>query len=484
MKSSSIRKFIFGVAFFALGSSIFLQWKFLLPASLSRKDTDGDGNDHPNILRGTEYSSSITTRSKTNTSNAKPKLFLHVGPLKTGTTTIQISVLKKLISSHDLAQDNLFFMYTSWTRGMSIIQKSFLWLPQNRDMTPWNEFKDELDKIHSNASFKAKKKSKKQDTKPVNVDVIVSNEAFSFVRADEQTKASMRSLEEKWDVRVILAYRPLETWYTSLYYEDRAQTIFSKKDEDFRNWFPADGWNAPMVNWFKSNWVGSDPLQTYETYRDIFGKEKVQTLMLRRSDGIDISEQFLCEALQAKHSCEVLKRSISASSSSSSSSSSLLPRENVSSLNHLFDFNLLAMEALKRGFLRNNDRCIRLDKYATTLLIQKRVTEELKLSSTTIRGGIDADVDADVYDDDLPRVCLSEQQYGDLHTRAWHAEQTLAQESARTLKEFNASFQKQKSAYCSIDVDAILLDQDWEMFFRSDDRLCQRVGVGVGVAVR
>ena len=214
-------------------------------------------------------------------------------------------------------------------------------------MTPWNEFKDELDKIHSNASsFKAKKKSKKKDTKPVNVDVIVSNEAFSFVRADEHTKASMRSLEEKWDVRVILAYRPLETWYTSLYYEDRAQTIFSKKDEDFRNWFPADGWNAPMVNWFKSNWVGSDPLQTYETYRDIFGKEKVQTLMLRRSDGIDISEQFLCEALQAKHSCEVLKRSISASSSSSSSSSSsLLPRENVSSLNHLFDFDLLAMEA-------------------------------------------------------------------------------------------------------------------------------------------
>jgi len=140
MKSSSIRKFIFGVAFFALGSSIFLQWKFLLPESLSRKDTDGDGNnDHPtNILRGTEYSSSIT-RSKTNTSNAKPKLFLHVGPLKTGTTTIQISVLKKLISSHDLAQDNLLFVYTSWTRGISIVQKSFLWLPQNRDMTPWME---------------------------------------------------------------------------------------------------------------------------------------------------------------------------------------------------------------------------------------------------------------------------------------------------------------------------------------------------------
>ena len=83
--------------------------------------------------------------------------------------------------------------------------------------------------------------------------MIVSNEAFSFVRADEHTKASMRSLEDKWDVRVILAYRPLETWYTSLYYEDRAQTIFSKKDEDFRNWFPADGWNAPM-------YIGSSPI--------------------------------------------------------------------------------------------------------------------------------------------------------------------------------------------------------------------------------
>jgi hypothetical protein len=319
-----------------------------------------------------------------------------------------------------------------------------------------------------------RKKAKKNETKPtVNVDVIVSNEAFSFVRADEHTKASMRSLEEKWDVRVILAYRPLETWYTSLYYEDRAQTIFSKRDEDFRNWFPADGWNVPMVNWFKSNWVGSDPLQTYDTYRDIFGKEKVQTLMLRRSDGIDISEQFLCEALQAKHSCEVLKRSISASSFS---------RENVSNLNHLFDYNLLAMGALKRGFLRNNDKCIRLDKYATTLLIQKRITEELKLSSTTIGvGGTSIDDNLQ----HLPRVCLSEQQYGDLHARAWHAEQTLAQESssARTLKEFNVSFQKQKSAYCSIDVDAILSDQDWEKFFRSDDRLCQRgggTGTGTG----
>jgi hypothetical protein len=114
------------------------------------------------------------------------------------------------------------------------------------------------------------------------------------------------------------------------------------------------------------------------------------------------------------------------------------------------------MEALERGFLRNNDRCIILDKYATTLLIQKRVTEELELSIW-----------------DLPRVCLSEKQHGKVHSRAWHAEQTLAQES-RTVDEFNASYWKQKSAYCSIDVDAILSDRDWERFFRTDDRLCQR----------
>lgn len=141
--------------------------------------------------------------------------FMHVGPLKTGTTTIQINVLKKLISSQDLAQDHLLLCTLSYKRGISLVKKSFLWLPQNRNMKPWNEFIEELYKIiYSSASAHEIRGRKRTKT----IDVIVSNEAFSFVRADEHTKVLMRSLEEKWDVRIILVYRPMETWYASWYY--------------------------------------------------------------------------------------------------------------------------------------------------------------------------------------------------------------------------------------------------------------------------
>lgn len=49
-------------------------------------------------------------------------------------------------------------------------------------------------------------------------------------------------------------------------------------------------------------------MYTYETYKYVFGEERIKGIQLHHPDKVDIVlEQFFCEEMEAKHSCEKLK---------------------------------------------------------------------------------------------------------------------------------------------------------------------------------
>ena len=48
-------------------------------------------------------------------------------------------------------------------------------------------------------------------------------------------------------------------------------------------------------------------MNTYEPYKYVFGEERIKVIQLHHPDKVDIVEQFICEGMEAKHSCEKLK---------------------------------------------------------------------------------------------------------------------------------------------------------------------------------
>ncbi len=131
------------------------------------------------------------------TDSNKPKLFLHVGPRKTATTTIQISVLRSpdYVSPVLAGKDNIVNIDYDWSAGVALAEQCMDLLPDDCDMDHWHAFVIRLDNAYE----------KKQN-------VIVSNEALSLIQGNEHTKKLMLTLTEKWDVRIIIAYRSIETW--------------------------------------------------------------------------------------------------------------------------------------------------------------------------------------------------------------------------------------------------------------------------------
>ncbi|MGK3735357.1 MAG: hypothetical protein ACI90V_002197 [Bacillariaceae sp.] len=105
-------------------------------------------------------------RNETKKKKEKPKLILHVGPRKTATTTIQLSVLAMRNSdfSKYLAEDDYEIVYNSWPDMIAIIEQCFLQLPGNCTMTGWDMLTSQLDVIHNK-----------------NKNAVITNEALSLV---------------------------------------------------------------------------------------------------------------------------------------------------------------------------------------------------------------------------------------------------------------------------------------------------------------
>jgi len=352
----------------------------------------------------------------------KPKLILHVGPRKTATTTIQHFIfwanggVSKVARA--LAKDNFIAIHTEWQDVLSLVEDCLLKLPHESDLTKWYRFTSTFDEAYLNKQH-----------------VAISNEALSLVKKNEDVKALFLTLTEKWDVRVIIAYRPLEAWYPSMYQEDRKATFHNKQTNSYRRLDSniPNPCNIPFTEYFNEHWKQKylgDPLETLETYQYIFGKDKVKTLMMTRPDHVDISQQFICDGLEAKHACAKVKKTTVVSTNKSQ--------------RFLFDHDLLVFGAWRRQMLGR--KCERHK-------ITKKFGMHLNELNMTIH--------------DLPKVCISAEQFAELKYQSWITE-TKMSVFPRSKKEFDDSFTQleKESKFCSVDVGTVLSNPTWANVFR------------------
>ena len=144
----------------------------------------------------------------------KPTLYLHVGPLKTGTTTIQTSLLDNKQMNVALSKDRVIKVTTFGYKEFHKLLTECLWHDYNAD-------DDEVDCSRWDKYVTALSKAANQ-TSSINstnntLKLFHSTETLSCLPRNNRTISLLRSLQDTYDVIVLIVYRPIYSWYPSAY---------------------------------------------------------------------------------------------------------------------------------------------------------------------------------------------------------------------------------------------------------------------------
>ncbi|GFH50616.1 predicted protein [Chaetoceros tenuissimus] len=253
-----------------------------------------------------------TYNNHTNTSLLKPSLILHVGPRKTGTTTIQgylfqtnqghskSEMNKKKELMKTLEEDKFQMLSLKWSDGKHLIH-FFNKLSIHKSYQTGESIYNRIDKELKNNLLTRRK------------NIAISNEAFSCLNPTVEAKKALEKLFDGYTVKVVMVYRPLMPFIKSLYQEQRRINVKKPDFEGlnhstFGNEFGEDC-QEELASYYAKIWDKpefGDPLTTFNTFSFLFSK--VEVLQLQLSNKIDILEQFACQALDAKNTCHLVKK--------------------------------------------------------------------------------------------------------------------------------------------------------------------------------
>lgn len=355
----------------------------------------------------------------------KPLFVLHVGPAKTGTTTIQWFAAEQ---EELLQKDNIYYL-GHWPSEKNLHRLyNFCVLPEKMNdelcNRKWAEFETEIDKHHAQ-----------------NHNILVSEELFSniILRGEDSRELLLDRLvplQHKWRVRVIFTHRRYFEWLPSRYYQ---------------NYKPDT--KSDMVR--KQSWPdeGGGTIMSLPQYIDQFLKaEKNPLLWLKKSWDAQFSDvrvfnmhdndnfvgAFFCEMIpEARQICDHVW-----------SQPSVTVKKNMST-NKALHFDMLAVEAYKRGWI---------DKSLSRLTVAREIEAfSSKLEKLHSMAG-------------FPLLCLSKNQTESLLDQTISIEREMIPEfsparEAEIRSKFAQALEERK--FCSVDVDKALEDKRWQMFFKS-----------------
>jgi len=399
----------------------------LQPDNLSSSQTNGNGNI-----------------------KQKPKFILHVGPRKTGTTTIQRALFSQSgdgigkYAHSQLKLDKYKMVHTTWNDGREIVH--YL-----NGLSKGETYKEGSTKFHEIAQ------QLKDELASTGRNVVLSNEALPSLYPTEETKAALLSLTQGFDVTVSMVYRPLEVLCKSLYNEERR---VNTKGKDF------DGLDVGVYKhefgeicqegfptYYKK--IGTkpefgDPLTTYETFAYFFGDDKIVVHDLYHPDKIDVVQQFICDAMKAEFSCRYAKEN----------GPPARQNDGIVKEKFKFDEDLVVFAAQRRGVFRYQD------EHPKCRIALRRKDTALFLKEQLAFKGKDVSV--------FRKLCLKDEDLTKFRDRAFHSEQKLSS-FPRPKEKFSKDFEELESAgqFCSIDVDLALKNQTILDIIR-DERICMK----------
>jgi hypothetical protein len=360
----------------------------------------------------------------------KPHLFLHVGPQKTASSTLQ-STLDKLSSlTHELKDDNFYYMHIAPEAG-----------DFDCETDHWGGF--------HNCKASDKLKSLIRKTRDEGKNLLLTDENL-----DENFVKGLRDAidDDDWNVTVIVMYRRIHEWLLSWYNQiNKTTNIDSKGDVLFndegvpyrtehKHWPDHGGIRVPNFStWYKEYtryWKPTElvdmhrSIQFYNLYNESF-KNDVR-LYNMHNEG-DLVTDFICNIIGATNACKKYQNNLEVYEI----------KENNSSID--LDHDIVAVHAYEQGHI---------DKTLTRTGVSEAVTTYIKESGKIIPRKCEPEVTDQIRNwlVDSEKVMSGDQNWSKIK------EDELLQvyESYTT-----------KGKLCDVDKDAILLDQDWLHFFHS-----------------
>lgn len=408
--------------------------------------------------------------------SAKPTMLLHLGISKTGTTALQCSLVYSMASKENvfLKNDNYRYLGTSPKEcgNTERFKRPFLrnnpgvfysghglhWPNLHGRYPEDSVYGTEVGHFFDHNSTQKRKPAMSSklremlDSLDKNQNGIIVFEGFD--RCSDSHIATLAEVLEDWDVKVVINYRRFFEWLPSYYSEITRIRMRSKyqlpregvSKEDSKELLPFDldnrGAFSQLVQDFERS--GQHPTEIVrKRYAKYFHNITVVNIH-DYSNEKSYKEYLFCEIiLNAPNTCAALK----------SGTIKMLHRKHASNPSFQFDYDMLVMEAFKRGLLDANH-----DDKTKSLVGRKEAFEAVKhrqegvLHKTTKH---------------FPLVCLSNATVHRLFDLSLRVEKGMFGQSAlrddQHYQEFARTVTKKK--YCHADVAAVLEDEDWQSFF-------------------
>lgn len=422
-------------------------------------DTDSHAADTQTTKDVTNLNPKSSPSDETNNNGAKthtkPKLIFHVGPRKTASTTIQQRILNKQFYSHHkkegeggvlkgglketLEEDNYYIIPFDYGKYNKVVENYFEKGPEKGDATMWRKlmglYEEEYAQGHN---------------------VIHSIENMALIPKNDFTKGLYQALAEKWDVQVVVVYRPFHSWLPSFYTELRKTKIYQVVDKG-AYWTQPDRLTEPFTTWLdsftntKEAWEAywmkeGDPLGCVEWWSEVFGKDKIITIDLMHHAKNDIRFEFACKTLtDAPKSCARAEKRLRTTGK---------VMHLNSSPDRILDMDLLVQTAYDEGVIPRNVK--NLEKVYPT--IPRDLERGAVISRTASLRVLEYKLMAlNMTVHDLPKKCINDEQFDMIVERALATEEYMA--SQPVPKETIEEYVKTNHKFCSVDTDAVFQNE-------------------------
>ena len=375
----------------------------------------------------------------------KPNLILHIGPMKTGTTTIQMNVLRnrKLIESMQ-------------ADGMSVVETfNYKKFPKLRNECLEKEKMDDCDRKQWDKLIQSFDNALESNN--ATRTVIHSCEEYAGLPDNNVTRQLLRGLQTQWNVKVVSFYRRPHAWFPSFYHQMRKTNHFDSSRGRYRDFpdykvsdlSPQDYFaeQPTMPSYFEKSYFSSrDSLDALKFYDRVFGVGSTHTLDFQSPRGLAV--EFACDGLDLASIDNSQKETVLPSSNNNTCHEiqNLKVKAGNAGATFFFDEDFVILKAHRQGFFQGPHFKRRRD-----LVLSFR--EQLAAWNMTVAH-------------DLPQTCLNERQENMLWERAVEAE-TLLSSSPLSKDDLRKDFERYLPKLCSVDATAILANETWRSFFNS-----------------
>ncbi len=402
----------------------------------------------------------------------EPKLIIHIGPLKTGTTTIQNVLygnpkIKKIL--HE--KDNYLILANDRRKTQDFFDKCLYQQDQYQCYKFKSYFRQQLNDLMDTID------QWNDDNQMDDTQVVHSLELWSKIPRTEFAFKIMRDLFSRWDVHFVIYYRPFLDWLPSMYKQYRKFTVLDSTYDFEEKYnmnqkipsFPEYLNRTMMVigreqstpemesmTLYSKDDIFHDIYHVYLVYHDYLKyinkdgnpQDKIHVMQAYTSDNTNTKIEFICNLLEAKETCsEVQTMDNSDKSNESDFYASFL------------DLDLLVREAKKQGLIDHMPR------HQAAVLLQRKIEESDDLQMSDFPFHCPSKEQEEWI---WNRTVTSEEKFGigtDTGASSNDSNQTRVSIIKKLRRQFDDAIMERK--FCSMDAATALMNEKIKRLFQN-----------------